>query len=206
MITERELLVYGELNTTMPMWSSWNTGGYFNVDDPYVRDGVDYHTLSWENRTVNLDTVIVPEGKVVTGIRFRVIDGALTLQVRGTEFDFTTGKLRNLENSYWFAAGAKERTEIILENPDIPIESKAKSIPILATNKYIKFGPSDLVKDAGQTTVPFIDSQLVESPNPVPLSGVGLYFKTYEQSGGFIAPKLVNYNFGPHIITPTTNR
>lgn len=206
MITERELLGYGNVNTSLPMWSSWSTGGYFNIEDRSVRDGIDYHTLSWENRTINLDTVSVPDGKVVTGLRFRIDQGALTLQVRATEFDFTTGKLRNLDNSYWFASGAKDRTEIILDHPEIPIEIKSKSIPIIAQNKFIKFGPSDIVKDAAQTTVPFIDTQLVEPPNPTPLSGVGLYYKTFESSGGFIAPKLVNYNFVSHITAPTTNR
>lgn len=187
------------------MWSSWNTAGYFSIEDPMVMDGIDYHTLSWQNRTVNLDTVVVPEGKVVTGVRFRVIDGVLTLQVRATEFDFATGKLRNLANSFWFAASAKDRTELILEHPDIPIETKAKSIPNIQPNKFIRFGPSDIVKDAAQTTVPFIDAQLVEPPNPAPLSGVGLYYKTFESSGGFIAPKLITYNFAPHITAPTVD-
>lgn len=206
LITERELLGYGIVNTTLSMWSSWNTAGYFSIEDPYIRDGIDYHTLTWENRSINLDTVFVPEGKLVTGLRFRVKDKAITLEVRATEFDFTTGRLRNLESSHWVSSKAANRVEFILESPDVPIYSTGKSIPIMTPNNFIKFGPSDMVKDISQTTVPFIDAQMVEPPNPTPLSGVGLYYKTFESSGGFIAPKIFNYNLRPHITAPTVTR
>lgn len=200
LVVERELKPFGLVNATSPAWASYGTGGYFSIADPQVRDGVDYHTLTWENRSVNLDTVEVPAGKVVTGVRFRVINGAITLQVRATDFDFTAGRLINLDSSFWYVSPQKVRTELILENPDVPINSKDKSIPSILPDRFVKFGPSDKYKDVAQTTVPFIDSQLVESHNPGPLSGVGLYHKGFIGYGGFIAPKILNYNFSPHIV------
>lgn len=193
------------MNATNPTWASYKTSAYFGIHDSLVREGLDYHTLSWENRSINLDDVEVPTGKLVTGIRFRVIDGAITLQVRATEFDFKTGQLKNIDNSFWYVSNNKNRVEIILEDPDVPTASKEKSIPIISPNRFIKFGPSSRYKDVSQTTVPFIDSQLVESHNPTPLSGVGLYYKGLPGFGGFIAPKIFNYNMGPHIIEPTTD-
>lgn len=201
MITERELKPYATLNTTDPSWHTFNSLDYFSIHDSLIRENIDYHTLTWENRSINLDTVEVPTGKVVTGVRFRVIDGAITLQVRGTEFDFTTGKLKNVGNSVWYVSDKKERTEIILEEPDIPTNSVEKSIPNIDSDRFIRFGPSDKFKDLSQTTVPFIDSQLVESHNPTPLSGIGLYHKSFPGYGGFVAPKIRNYNLGPHIVT-----
>lgn len=205
LVVERELKPFGLVNATSPAWASYGSGGYFSLHDPQIREGLDYHTLTWENRSVNLDTVEAPAGKVVTGVRFRVIDGALTLQVRATDFDFTAGRLINLDSTFWYTSPRKQRTELFLENPDVPTNSRDKSIPNILPDRFIKFGPSDKYKDVAQTTVPFIDSQLVELHNPGPLSGVGLFHKGFIGYGGFIAPKILNYNFSPHIIEPNDN-
>lgn len=202
LITEQELGGYGTVNTSYPTWASWNRNENFYINDPQIRDGIDYHTLSWQNRSVNLDTVEIPDGKVVTGIRFRVVDGALSLQVRATEFDFITGRLKNLENSFWYASNAKNRVPIVLERPGISTDTEAKSIPDIRRNQYVQFQPTDMQKDIAQTTVPFIDAQLVEPHNLIPLSGVGLYYKGQPNNGGFIAPKVLTYNFGKHIVSP----
>lgn len=204
MIVERELMPFGMVNTSNPTWASYGTARYFDIRDPSVRDGRDYHTLTWDKRAINLDSVEVPVGKVVTGVRFRIIDGAITLQVRGTEFDFSSGLLKNTDNSFWYTSARKERQEFVLENPDIPINTKEKSIPFALTDRFIKFGPTDRIKDAAQTTVPFIDAQIVEGHNPTPLSGVGIYYKSTPGYGGFIAPKVQNYNFAAHIFEPQT--
>lgn len=206
LITEQELGVYGTINTSFPAWAAWNRNENFYINDPQIRDGIDYHTLNWQNRSVNLDTVEVPLGKVVTGVRFRVIDGALTLQVRATEFDFITGRLQNLENSFWYASNAKNRVPIVLEEPGIPTNTEIKSLPDLRNNQYIQFQPSDVHKDIAQTTVPFVDAQLVQpAPNLVPLGGIGLYYKGFPKNGGFIAPKVLTYNYAPHIVAPIDN-
>ncbi|XP_055324696.1 uncharacterized protein LOC129579082 isoform X2 [Sitodiplosis mosellana] len=199
MIVERELKPYAALNVTNPTWHMWSKVDYFHIHDALVREGIDYHTMTWENRSINLDTVEVPSGKVVTGCRFRVVNGVITLQVRATDFDFISGRLKNLESSFWYVSEAKERTQIPLDNLDVPTLTPEKSIPNILKDRYITFGPTDKFKDLSQTTIPFIDSQLVESHNPMPLSGVGLYYKTFPGYGGFIAPKILNYNFGPHI-------
>lgn len=85
-IVERELKPYATLNVVSnPTWHLFNKVDYFNIHDATVREGIDYHTLTWQNRSINLDTVELPTGKVVTGIRMRVINGAISLQVRGMQ-------------------------------------------------------------------------------------------------------------------------
>lgn len=205
MIVERELKPYGIVNDSLPAYATYGVDPRFNIHDPLVRENRDYHTLTWEQRAVNLDTVEVPAGKVVTGVRFRVINGALTLQVRGTDFDFDVGILINTENSAWYTSTKSTRAEIILEQPDISTSTKEKSIPFALSDRFIKFQPTDRFKDIAQTTIPFIDAQLVESHNPTLLSGIGLYYKGTPGYGGFIAPKILNYNFAPHIKEPTLN-
>lgn len=59
-------------------------------------------------------------------------------------------------------------------------------------------------KDAAQSTVPFIDIQEVISNPPVPLSGLGIYHKGQRGYGGFLAPKIMTYDFTPHIRVPQT--
>lgn len=100
MIAESVLLPYGKLNTTITDHDD-NTNvnkrvlGHteFNINDPGVKNGINYHTLTYEHRAINLDTVTAPTGKIVTGIRFHVTDkSVLTIQIRATDFNYETGR------------------------------------------------------------------------------------------------------------------
>lgn len=86
-----------------------------------------------------------------------------------------------------------------LQRPDVPTRTRSKSIPTTQSNQYVEFGPTDMDADLGQTTVPYLDSQDVESIPPVALAGAGLFHKGQTGFGGFVAPKLFTYDFAPHI-------
>lgn len=204
-ITEGQLISNGQINSTTTASSGlsairWKTGHIFNINDLHVEEGIDYHQLSWENRTINLDTLIAPPGKVLTGIRFRVIHGRLALEVKATKFDWNTGKLLESDNLDWINDFTPKREQILLDEPDIPTRALSKSVPdIIGVKKFIEFGPTSREKDAAQTTVPFIDIQLVEPKYLVPLSGAGIYYKGQPNYGGYIAPKIVTYDYSSHI-------
>lgn len=99
LIAESKLLPYGKLNTTI----THETGevnannryvGHpeFSIDSKGVQSGIDFHTLTYEKRSINLDTVLAPAGKLVTGVRFHALDdGTLTIQIRCTDFDYEAG-------------------------------------------------------------------------------------------------------------------
>ena len=91
------------------------------------------------------------------------------------------------------------RTEVKLDNLDIPTNSGAPAVPTSQTNQFLYFTTSSLETDAGQNTIPFIDLQSVETYPPVPLSGLGLFHKSSEGSGGFLSLKLFTYNYEPHL-------
>lgn len=101
-IAESTLQPYGQIDTAIKTAEGETSGltndryvshEEFELTDVGIKDGIDYHTLSYENRKVNLDTVTAPPGKVLTGIRFHVAnDGRLTIQIRGTDFNYVTGK------------------------------------------------------------------------------------------------------------------
>lgn len=200
-ITQRKLITKGQVESPASnIRKPYKTVRTINVrDDPVLKEGIDYHALSWQNRSVNLDTLIAPPGSVLTGIKFKAEHGHLSLEIRATKFDFNSGTLQDVVRSEWISSTTTDRTPILLENPDKSDRSLSKSIPDITPNAYIDFQPTDDVKDAAQTTVPFIDVELVEPTHPTILSGAGLYYKGQPGFGGFIAPKIVTYDFAPHV-------
>lgn len=174
-ISERKLLSFGRLKPTnnyfhhnYPTWT--RSHPKLNLNDPDLKEGIDYHTLTYENRSINFDTVIVPQGHVITGVRFALYKGHLRLEVRATEFDFETGTLMNLANSTWHGNDNGGRLEIYLKNPK-PIGLHGYPIINNIPDSYVKFGPTDKDSDASQTIVPYLETQKVEPIIPVPLSG-----------------------------------
>lgn len=101
-IGQSTLLPYGKLNTTVTneFGDSNANNRYtghpeFSIDSAGVKNGVDYHTLTYFKRKINLDSVQVPADQIITGVRFHVLDdGTLTIQARGTQFDYETGLYR----------------------------------------------------------------------------------------------------------------
>lgn len=203
-VAESTLLPYGQIDTTIKSADGETSGlnddryvshGEFEIDGAGIKDGIDFHTLTYENRRVNLDAVMAPPGKLVTGIRFDVTnDGRLTIQIRATDFNYVTGKLENLKESIWLSSPEKQRTKLEIVRPDVPTRTPIRSEPNWVVNQFIEFGPSDRTKDAGQVTVPFIDGTAVET-TPTILSGVGLFYKEHTGYGGFISPYLITYDY-----------
>ncbi|CAD7090027.1 unnamed protein product [Hermetia illucens] len=206
-IQQGELAPRGNINETSLQWKPVEE---YKIFDLNVSPGIDYHTLTASSRAVDLDDLMadVPS-YIVTGVKFRVVGAHLNLEMRITEFDFEAGKLVEPHvTSYWISndntdVSGNRRTEVKLKSPDVSTNSQVKSVPKSSHNQYIHFVNTDMDKDAAQNTVPFIDIQDVVSNPPVPLSGVGLYHKGQDQYGGFLAPKVITYDFSPHIQSPS---
>lgn len=96
------------------------------------------------------------------------------------------------------------REKLRLANTDLPTRTIATSLVQSRHNQYIDFTNTGLDKDAAQSTVPFIDIQDVVSNPPVPLSGIGIYYKGRNGYGGFVGPKIITYDFMPHVQVPRT--
>lgn len=200
-ILEQELKPYGEIvGERYSFYENWEfKGSNFTINDTEVLEGIDYHTLTQENRSINLDTVVVPSGYVITGVRFRLVNGHITLQVRGTEFDYTSGALTNKDKSMWISNLNSGAEELILGEVAPPFEKDITPIVNRKNNIFVKFGPTDYWSDISQTTVPLIRGDTVYVDEKVPLSGVGLYHKSAKSFGGFIAVKLVVLGISEYI-------
>jgi hypothetical protein len=212
-VQEGRLLPEGQIDITTIRWLPVHDSG------PDASSGIDYHALTWEKRSVDLDPVRTNKGTVVTGkttnqnrqtndyptgVRFRY-SSSLNLEILVTPFNFTTGELLNPRALRVFKesqnAALRNRfgsfgKELVLDRPDIPTRFMLPSTDH-TVRKFVRFGHTDFVKDAGQTTVPFFDAQPVTAT--VPLSGIGIYHKGRSGSGGFIAPKIFTYNFANHL-------
>lgn len=192
-----------EPNSDHSFYEPWKSSSeFFSIHDSDIEKNIDYFALTYENRSINLDMVTVPKDTLVTGVRFRITETEhLTLEARATPFDFVTGKLKDLTTSVWVSNPNCGQHEITLNRPSNPLNHANSLSQINVTpNAFINFTPTDYWSDVMQLTVPFIDTQRVEPYNPIPLSGVGLYHKSTSDSGGFIAPKLIVYDFEPYIL------
>lgn len=199
-IIERQLLPNGQVavsDSPGTAYDEWKTAAPFHINGLDVVEGVDFHQLSWKKRSIDLDTLIDME-RVVTGIRFRVIDSHLRLEIRVTDFDYQTGHLKDLRHSKWIGNNHRPKRQLVPVRPDVPTKAKQKSMPFLGDNVYINFQPSDIEKDAAQSTIPFIDTTPLQAMTP--LAGLGLQYKTSIGSGGFIAPKLIVFDAGLYIM------
>lgn len=197
-IEERSLKRRAQVNTLEG--SSWISSKYqFTPVEHDPADGLDYFTMTYENRAINLGDVVAPAGKVVTGVRFSHRYGHILLEVRITDFDYATGQLKNIDDSSWILNEDSSK-EIHIKNRSNPFERfnvDKLYVPINSKNSYIQFGPTDFNSDLGQTMIPLIDTDELGPSYPTALSGVGLtYENDVERStGGVIAPKLIVYEF-----------
>ena len=80
------------------------------------------------------------------------------------------------------------------KNRSLPYNFSKTKYTKLGDWSYVLFQTSDMVQDAGQNTVPLIDTQAVEPYPHVLLSGAGLYLKGTDISGGFLGIKLITYD------------
>lgn len=197
-ISERTLMRYGLTDESEQ--DTWILPDeQFAVTDIGVYEGIDYATLTHENRSINLDDLTLPKGKVVTGVRFQQSNGHLSLEIRATDFDYYSGRLLNISYTPWVKNDQGGQIEIEIPKKRNPLRYIAKDIyqPEMIPNAFVRFGPTDLDYDIGQTTVPFIETYPLESRNPVVLGGVGLTYKSAgNDSTGFIALKTITYDFG----------
>ncbi|XP_039437888.2 uncharacterized protein LOC120419287 [Culex pipiens pallens] len=203
-VQQGRLLPQGQIDNGTLEWVQPHN---YTVMSKNVRNGRDYHTLNRNNRSLDLDDLYVPQGYVLTGVRFRLLGNHLNLEIRMTEIDFATGQLIDPDKSIWTGndnteRSVNKRTELKLDQPNVPLLSPLKSEPNFISNRFIRFRESDRRTDAAQTTVPFFDAQPVAPVKPVPLSGAGLFHKGRPKFGGFVAPKVTTYDFGPHIVAP----
>ncbi|KAI4457294.1 hypothetical protein MML48_8g00010322 [Holotrichia oblita] len=216
-VQQGELLPYGVINATSLEWVPIDN---FKITDRYVYNKQDYLKMTWKDKAVDLHVIeavnkIQNQPQVLTGVKFFVVTMKpnpkeerihLNLEIQIGKFNFKSGKLFPLqEASVWLRNTNTEfsphnpRTKIPTDDLDISTRAKSKNTVVSKGNQFVEFAHTDMIKDAGQTTIPFIDSQDVVTKVPTPLIGAGLYYKSTQGYGGFIGLKIVTYDFTQHL-------
>lgn len=84
-----------------------------------------------------------------------------------------------------------------LNGATVPTFEQYRNIPEIFHDgdNYLQFTHSSIENDAAQSTIPYIDAQEVTLEPPMPLSGVGLYYKAKKGSGGFVGAQIMIYDY-----------
>lgn len=111
-IQQGKLLPRGNIDLSTVEWVPVEE---YKITDYNIFNGQDYHTMTWEQRSIDLDDLYADEGSVVTGIRFKKIGSHLNFEIFTTPFNFSTGVLIDpIQRSVW---KDNSNTEVSFENP-----------------------------------------------------------------------------------------
>lgn len=148
-ITERSFQPGGRVDENAE--SVWKSDHQFWIEDTGVEN--DYFTLTYEHRAIELDIIRLPDGEVVTGVRFRVVNNRLRFEIRSTPYNYETGYLsQDISVSRWNANNDHHKPQIYIENADVPTRSGRKSVRDRRSGVFIEFTPTGIYMDAAQTT------------------------------------------------------
>ncbi|XP_014208045.1 uncharacterized protein LOC106639113 [Copidosoma floridanum] len=215
-IQQGKLKQYGSINKESLKWKDIETVTEyadeiitFTPDDKEkykTRDtykGKKTFKLDWyDKRGLYLDDMDLKKNEVVAGVRFGLVRQKnnfiyVKLDIMAMEFNYNKGQLNSREYYWWsLKQRSLDRTHLNLEEYDTPtLLENIKNKPDGVAHKYAKFTPSAYSsKDAGQSTLPFIDIQPVVSDPPVPLSGISMDIKRADKSGGYLILKTKTYD------------
>ncbi|CAG0917566.1 unnamed protein product [Notodromas monacha] len=183
----------------------WKKVNHMRVEEGLENE--DYMKLTWEERALDFDDIVAPKGHVVTGVKFRKLGGHLGLAIKVTPVQFDSGRLMANE-SYWMFSTSTEasetdpRSELLLEDVDLPTKSPIRSTIDSLPNQFVNFGPTSRRKDAAQTTIPFLDIQDVAPTGLTWLKGIGLYHKGYPGYGGYVGLRVFTWDIGEYMHLP----
>ena len=119
-----------------------------------------------------------------------------------TPVDYESGTLQP-ENSVWLTSesitpSSSPREEIKLKETCDPTKVSHPNEETSRPNSYIQFGPTSRSFDVSQLTVPFFDAQSVIPSSPTWLSGIDLFHRGQQGSGGFLGLKVITFDLSKH--------
>jgi len=63
-IQQGQLLPRGVINASTIEWKPTDR---FSTINPHIKNGIDYHTVVWEKRALDLDDLVPPQNHLLTG-------------------------------------------------------------------------------------------------------------------------------------------
>ncbi|CAB0038974.1 unnamed protein product [Trichogramma brassicae] len=184
-----------------PKTKSWTKKELKEEDVTGLVEGVDHVRLSWRNRSFALDDIELENDYVLTGVKFVYDGGLVKVAARGNFYDFEAGTV-DPEEEFWSVSGEskglEEYGQLSVEDRDVPTDHLENHVDSVE-GQYLNLTTSSMKNDAGQSVVPFIDVVPVVPKQLIPLSGFGLIHKGGRKTSGYLALKLLGYDFEPHV-------
>jgi hypothetical protein len=147
-------------------------------------------------RKIGLDMVYGTTKEVITGVKFILQGETLHLSAKTTEVT-TNGTFAPGGKSEWqasnYPAPVETKRKVDLTDKINPSKQEGPSQPreTPENKKVIEFDASSLLKDGGQTVIPYFDIQPTRHHTVrKALNAIGLLYKTKKGYGGFIAPTI----------------
>ncbi|KAL7303424.1 hypothetical protein TKK_0004608 [Trichogramma kaykai] len=184
-----------------PKTKSWTKKELKKEDVEGLVEGVDHVRLTWRNRSFALDDIELENDYVLTGVKFVYDGGLVKVAARGNFYDFEAGTV-DPEEEFWSVSGEskglEEYGQLSVEDRDVPTDHLENHVDSVE-GQYLNLTTSSMKNDAGQSVVPFVDALPVVPKQLIPLSGFGLIHKGGRKTSGYLALKLLGYDFEPHV-------
>ncbi|XP_065556125.1 uncharacterized protein LOC136024620 isoform X1 [Artemia franciscana] len=207
-IQEGKSLPRGSVNASSMQWRPVEPITPNDDSTALINKYSDYATLTYEERALDLDHLMAPQGHVVIGLRFRRLGGHINLEMQVAPIEFFNGWV-DYGSAVWIGndntpASEESRKQVQLHNPDTPLRTPSRPLEDAGDNEYVEFQASSIEKDVGQTTIPFLDAQAVIPQPPMWITGIALVHKGNPGYGGYVAFKVATYNMTDHILVPNS--
>ncbi|XP_063993520.1 uncharacterized protein LOC135171111 isoform X2 [Diachasmimorpha longicaudata] len=146
------------------------------------------------NNAVNLDSLVVPSGCILTGVKFALTKGEtipdrISLALIARKIKLNSG---NLVTNTKKIIVPKDRHDSALRY-DLAADNRI--VWYSKSTKYIEIDAGRVDTYVQYTTLPYFDALPVESRPPAPLGGVELFYKPRNQESGFISLGLIGLNY-----------
>ncbi|XP_057323949.1 uncharacterized protein LOC130666731 [Microplitis mediator] len=174
---------------------------WIDDDGRHPEIGPDTVKLSYNIRAFELDDIELPDGHLVTGVKFLVRNKTrISLAVRGSAmYDDKKKTFPSIHDQWYYPTPDPDRTRY---NIDIKYSKNPASLyeqlPQLSTPglNYVDLSTSVFSrKDRNVAIIPFIDSRELVTNPPIALGGLGIFYKSKPGYGGFIAFKYITANY-----------
>ncbi|XP_063697916.1 uncharacterized protein LOC134828859 [Culicoides brevitarsis] len=176
--------------------AEWESGP--NLDENISSNRDIYFKMHHWCRHIALSDVRVARDEVVVGVQLAPVPGkrcVLALRVFGRQINMLSGKFTS-DGIHIYEPKIDKSPEIIdMENLIGGVDAKAQQVTTSQNGStLIKISHSAIGDHLGQNTLPYFDSQPVLSSPRMMQAGVGLFYRTTEKYGGYLAPRMMAFN------------
>ncbi|KAJ8915969.1 hypothetical protein NQ315_016646 [Exocentrus adspersus] len=136
-IQEGKLLPYGYIDNSTIRWVPIDD---YKITDNGIKNGIDFHTMNYINRTMYLDDLVINEAHhIITGVRFEYVDNHLRFEIYVSNFNFDNGTV--LDGAYYIYGGqgfGKDAAQTTIPFFDTQPVAAYPALPLKGAGIYYK--------------------------------------------------------------------